>query len=329
MSTGSVVIDDLLAAQKRIEGYTVKTPLLESPVLNERLNGRLLVKAEVLQRTGSFKDRGAFNFLSALDPEIRAHGVVAYSSGNHAQAVAAAANYYGIPAAIVMPADAPTVKIRKTRAFGAEVILYDRINDSREAIGRDIAETHGYTLVPPYDHPVVIAGQGTVGLEMLQHAEERNASFDHLLIPCSGGGLAAGCGIAFQSRSIQTKLYAVEPEGYADTALSLQSRERVAIQPGQSTLCDALMMPQPGEITFPLNQNSLTGAFVVSDTEVIAAMIEAFEQFHLVVEPGGAVALAFVLSHPEAFRQQTTGIILSGGNIDRKRYSELIAGSAA
>jgi threonine dehydratase len=318
-------IDAIRAAAGRIAGQAVLTPLLESPAVNARLGGRLLIKAEPLQRTGSFKFRGAYNTLSQLSPEARRKGVVTWSSGNHAQGVAAAAQVLGIPALIVMPKDAPAIKIANTRGYGAEIVLYDRIKESREDIGTSIAGERGATIVAPYDEPQVIAGQGTCGLEIAAQAKSRDIRLDAVLICCGGGGLTAGCATALAADSPDTKVYAVEPTGFDDTGRSLAAGHRVANAPEAKSFCDALLAPTPGELTFAINRRLLAGAFAVSDREAAQAMAVAFADFKLVVEPGGAVALAAVLSGKYAIKGKTVAVVASGGNVDRETFSQALA----
>jgi threonine dehydratase len=318
-------IDAIRAAAARIAGQAVLTPLLESPAVNARLGGRLLIKAEPLQRTGSFKFRGAYNTLSQLSPEGRRKGVVTWSSGNHAQGVAAAAQVLGIPALIVMPKDAPAIKIANTRGYGAEIVLYDRIRESREDIGTRIAGERGATIVAPYDEPHVIAGQGTCGLEIAAQAKAREIRLDAVLVCCGGGGLTAGCATALAAESPDTKIYAVEPAGFDDTGRSLTAGHRVANAPEAKSFCDALLAPTPGELTFAINRRLLAGAFAVSDREAAQAMAVAFADFKLVVEPGGAVALAAVLSGKYAIKGRTVAVVASGGNVDRETFSQALA----
>src|SRR6266851_3610238 len=300
-------IDDIRAASRRLEGRAVVTPLLESPLLNARLGGRLLVKAESLQRTGSFKFRGAYNTLAQLDAAQRRGGVVAYSSGNHAQGVAAAAQLLGMPALIVMPADAPAIKVANTRGYGAEVVLYDRYRESREEIGRRIA------------------GQGTAGLEIAAQAKALGARLDAVIIPCSGGGLAAGCALALAAECPGVAVYTAEPVGFDDMRRSLAAGERVANDPGARSICDALLAPMPGEVTFPINRRLLAGGVAVSDDEVFAAMATAFGELKLVVEPGGAAALAAALSGKIDVKQRTVAVIASGGNVDPAIFARAFA----
>lgn len=318
--------DDVLDAARVIAGVAVRTPLIESPALNERLGGRVLMKAETLQVMGAFKFRGAYNRIARLNEDEKRRGVVAYSSGNHAQAVAAAARRVGTSAIIVMPADSPAIKVAGVRANGGEVRMYDRYTESREAIGEEIARERGSVLVPPFDDPFVIAGQGTAGLEILEQA---NGPIDQLLSGCSGGGLIAGLNLAFEARSPDTVVYGVEPEVYDDTARSLAAGERIGVAATGKSICDALMTPIPGELTFPINQRRLAGAISVTDAEVAAAVAYAFEALKLVVEPGGAVSLAALLAGKVQTAGKTTAILLSGGNVDPVLFSTIIEGRFA
>jgi threonine dehydratase len=318
-------IDDIRAAARRLERRAVLTPLLESPPLNARLGGRLLVKAETLQRTGSFKFRGAYNTLAQLDAAERKGGVVAYSSGNHAQGVASAAQLLGMPAVIVMPADAPAIKVANTRGYGAEVVLYDRYRESREEIGGRIAAERGATLVPPFDDFRVMAGQGTAGLEIAAQAQALGVRLDAVVIPCSGGGLAAGCAVALAAESPGTQVYAAEPAGFDDLRRSLAEGERVANAPGAQSICDALLVAMPGELTFPVNRRLLKGSLAVSDDEVLAAMATAFAELKLVIEPGGAAALAAALSGKLDLKGRNVAVIASGGNVDPATFARALA----
>jgi threonine dehydratase len=315
---------DVENAARRLEGVAVRTPLLESPLLNAQLGGRLLVKAESLQRTGSFKIRGAYNRLSCLEPAQRAVGVVAYSSGNHAQGVAHAAQLLGVPATIVMPADAPALKIANTRAYGAEVVLYDRYRESREAIGERLGRERGAVVVPPFDDPDIIAGQGTVGLEIVDQASAMGARLDAVLAAASGGGLVAGIALAVTAKSPGTKIYCAEPSALDDHARSLASGRRESNDPAARSICDALLAPTPGEITFAINSRRLAGGVVASDDEVKRAMAIAFQHFKLVVEPGGAVALAAVLHGRVAISGRTVAVVASGGNVDVATYRDAL-----
>jgi threonine dehydratase len=318
-------IDDIRAAAQRLAGQAVVTPLVESPALNKRLGGRLLVKAETLQRTGSFKFRGAYNALVQLDERQRRAGVVTYSSGNHAQGVAAAAELLGIPATIVMPADAPAIKIANTKSYGAEVVLYDRYKESREAVGGKIAGARGATIVAPYDEPKVIAGQGTAGLEIAAQAKALGAELDAVIVCCGGGGLTAGCATAIASESPDTEIYIAEPEGFDDTRRSLIAGERRSNDPNARSICDALLAPTPGVLTFAINRRLVTAGYAVSDAEVRRAMATAFADLKLVVEPGGAAALAAVLSGKFAIEGKTVAVTASGGNVDRETFAAALA----
>ena len=315
--------DDVTDAARVIKGHAVRTPLIESPALNARLGGRVLMKAENLQVIGAFKFRGAYNRIARLSEVEKARGVVAYSSGNHAQAVAAAARMLGTRAIIVMPADSPAIKVAGVREHGGEVRMYDRYTESREAIGAAIAAEHGSVLVPPFDNPFVIAGQGTAGLEILEQAE---APIDQLLSGCSGGGLIAGLNLAFEAKSPDTRVIGVEPALYDDTARSLAAGERIGVDPTGKSICDALMTPIPGELTFPINQRRLERAVSVTDEEVAAAVAYAFKTLKLVVEPGGAVSLAALLAGKASTEGLTTAILLSGGNVDPALFSRIIEG---
>jgi len=314
--------EGVLDAARQIDGVAVRTPLVESPALNAVVGGRVLMKAETLQRAGAFKFRGAYNRISRLTDEEKACGVVAFSSGNHAQGVAAAAALVGTPAIIVMPSDSPQVKVEGVISFGGEVRLYDRWTESREEIGVAVAAERGSVLVPPFDDPFIIEGQGTTALEMLDQAD---APFDQLLCGASGGGLMAGINLVMAERSPSTPVFVVEPEAFDDTARSLEAGERVGHPQGAPSICDALMSPMPGVLTWPINRR-LSGAITVSDAEVAEAMRFAFRHLKLVVEPGGAVALAALLAGKIGTKGLTTAIILSGGNVDPILYAEIIEG---
>jgi threonine dehydratase len=313
-------------AARQIAGVAVRTPLIESPALNRRLGGRVLMKAETLQYAGAFKFRGAYNRISRLSEAEKARGVVAYSSGNHAQAVAAAAGLVGTSAIIVMPADSPKVKIEGVLGFGGEVRTYDRYTESREAIGEEIATTRGSVLVRPFDDPFVIEGQGTTGLEIVEQAE--GARLDQLLCGTSGGGLMAGINLSMAALSPETAVHGVEPADYNDTQISLAAGERLTHAPAPGTICDALMTDRPGELTFPINQR-LKSILTVTDAEVAEAVRFAFRHLKLVVEPGGAVSLAALLAGKISTKDLTTAIVLSGGNVDPALFSEIIEGRFA
>ncbi|CAN5292046.1 threonine/serine dehydratase [soil metagenome] len=308
-------------AARQIAGVAVRTPLIESPALNERLGGRVLMKAETLQYAGAFKFRGAYNRISRLTDDEKTRGVVAYSSGNHAQAVAAAARMVGTSAIIVMPADSPKVKVEGVIGFGGEVRMYDRYTESREEIGEEIARTRGSILVRPFDDPFIIEGQGTTAIEIIEQAGD--VRLDQLLCGTSGGGLMAGINLTMAALSPQTVVYGVEPADYNDTEISLKAGERMTHPAAPGTICDALMTDRPGELTFPINRR-LAGILTVTDAEVAEAVRFAFRHLKLVVEPGGAVSLAALLSGKISTKGLTTAIVLSGGNVDPALFSAII-----
>jgi len=318
---------DIEAAAARLDGVAVRTPLLTFPELDRRTGARVLVKPETLQRTGSFKFRGAYAKLSALDPETRARGVVAFSSGNHAQGVAAAAQLLGVPATIMMPSDAPKMKLANTRGYGAEVRTYDRRRDDRTALADTIVGETGATLVRPYDDREVTAGQGTCGLEIARQAEALGVQLDDALFCCGGGGLTAGSATALAQLSPGTQVYTVEPEGFDDTARSLAAGRRLANAPEAESICDALLSPMPGELTFPILQHHGVRGLAVSDAEVRQAMTFAYAWMKLVVEPGGAVTLAALLAGKLDVRGRTVAIVLSGGNVDAAWFCGYLADS--
>jgi threonine dehydratase len=323
MSDRTASFEGVLDAARQIAPAAVRTPLIESPALNERMGGRVLLKAETLQVAGAFKFRGAYNRISRLNAAELASGVVAFSSGNHAQGVAAAAKLMGTRAVIVMPADSPAIKIEGVKSFGGEVRLYDRWKESREAIGAQVARERGSVLVPPFDDPFVIEGQGTTALELLDQA---GCAVDQLVCCCSGGGLMAGINLVLEAQSPATESWAVEPEAYDDTARSLAAGERTGHPPGPPSICDALQTPMPGVLTFPINRRVLSGALTISDREAADAVAFAFRTLKLVVEPGGAAALAAVLAGKVPTEGRTTAVILSGGNIDPTLFAEIIEG---
>jgi threonine dehydratase len=311
-------------AARRIAGEAVLTPVLEAPRLNAVAGGRVLVKAECLQRTGSFKFRGAWNMISRLDAKKTPGGVVAYSSGNHAQGVAAAARLKGLRALIVMPADTPAVKIANSKAYGAEVVTYDREREDRVAIAKRICEERGAVLVPPYEHPDIIAGQGTCGLELVEQAKERGVDLAHVLVCCSGGGLTAGIALAFEQLSPKTRVHTVEPEGFDDYRRSLASGRRERNARSGGSISDALLVMEPGELTFAINRPRLGPGFAVSDDEAMQAMRFAFNELKIVLEPGGAVALAAVLTGKIGAKDGALGVIASGGNADAAIFAKAI-----
>src|SRR5579875_2551873 len=300
---------DVRAAALRLRGKAVVTPLLSSPQIDAQLGARLLLKAECLQRTGSFKFRGAYNALAQLDAVKRGAGVVAYSSGNHAQGVAAAAQLLGMPATIVMPSDAPAIKLANTRFYGAEIVPYDRYRESREEIAQRIATERGAELLPPYDDARIIAGQGTIGIEIAEETRTAGLTLDLLIAPCSGGGLVTGCALGLASSQCDAAVYAAEPAGLDDMRRSLAAGTRVVNDPAARSICDALLAPTPGEITFALARRLLAGSVAVTDDEVRRAMATAFAAYKLVLEPGGAAALAAVLSGKLDVKGKTVAIV--------------------
>jgi threonine dehydratase len=320
-----VTSTDIDTAARVLAPVAVRTPLLSSKALDERTGARVFIKPEMLQRTGSFKFRGAFNKLSSIPQADRGGGVVAFSSGNHAQGVAAAAQMLDMRATIVMPADAPRSKRERTKGYGAEVVLYDRDREDREAIARDIAGKHGATLVPPYDDPKVIAGQGTVGREIAEDMAALGLAPDIVIAPASGGGLVAGVATAIKERYPQTMVMSAEPEGFDDHARSLRSGARERHRAEGRTICDALMALLPGEITFTINSRLLAQGVIASDAEVATALAFAFRELKLVVEPGGAVGLAALLAGHVDARGKTVVVVLSGGNVDPDLYARLVA----
>jgi threonine dehydratase len=316
---------DIEAAARVVAPFAVRTPLLSFPVLNERVGTKVFLKPEMLQRTGSFKFRGAFNKLSSIPQDKRSGGVVAFSSGNHAQGVAAAAKILNMQATIVMPADSPLTKRQRTKAYGAEVVLYDRDREDREAIANDIAGKRGATLVRPYDDPFVIAGQGTAGREIAEDMATMGMTPDIVVAPASGGGLIAGVATAVKARFPQAEVIVAEPEGYDDHALSLRVGHREPHPAAARTICDALMAAMPGEITFSINSKLLAKGVSASDAEVAAAVAFAYRELKLVVEPGGAVGLAALLAGRIDARDKNVVIVLSGGNVDADLFAKLVA----
>jgi threonine dehydratase len=317
--------DDVQAARTRIAAHVVRTPMLRHALLDQLTGGTILLKAEPLQRTGSFKLRGATNALQKFSPAGRAAGVVTHSSGNHGQATACAAASLGMRATIFMPSDAPRIKMESTARWGANIITYDRAQDDRDALTQAFAEREGAILVPPFDHPDVIAGQGTLALELAEDAAAAGLTLNAFLACTGGGGLIAGCALALEGVSPATRLYAVEPEGWDDTARSLASGARETNAPGGSTLCDSLLSKTPGELTFAVNQPRLAGGLVVTDAEVMAAIAFAFLHLKLVVEPGGAVCLAALLARKFDARGRVVGAVISGGNVDAAVFQRALA----
>lgn len=303
-------------AAARLQGYVRHTPLLRSPFLDDIAQRRVWVKPECLQHTGSFKFRGGWSAISAMSEAVRAQGVIAFSSGNHAQGVALAASAHKAPAVIIMPSDAPRMKIENTRALGAEVVLYDRGSEDRDEIGDRLARERGLTLVKPFDEPQVIAGQGTCGLEIAEQAEEHGIMEAEVLVCCGGGGFASGIALALEAEAPHLRIRPVEPEGFDDVARSLRSGtiERNAQTSG--SLCDAIITPQPGDLTFPILQRLAGPGLVVSEDEALHAVALAFSRLKVVAEPGGAVALAAALFHADEIAGDDVIVTVSGGNVD-------------
>ncbi len=318
-------LDDIKQAADRIAPYVHRTPLLESKMLNERVGGRLLLKCENLQRTGSFKFRGAYNRISQLSAKDLNSGIVACSSGNHAQGVAAAAGLCGAGATIVMPHDAPAIKINNTKALGADVIIYNRHHDNRDEIAARVVDELGGIYIHPYEHPHIVAGQGTSALEAALELQKSGEAFDAYLVGCSGGGLTAGSAIVMNELMPGADVYAVEPAEFDDTGRSLAAGKRVSNATTSGSICDALMAVMPGELTFSINSKLLKGALKVSDEEVRKAVRYAFMTLKLVIEPGGAVALAACLAGKIDCKEKIIGMTLSGGNIDPELFSEIIS----
>jgi threonine dehydratase len=316
---------DIGAAAKRIAGVAVRTPLLNAPVLDEYLGSRVFLKAETLQRTGSFKFRGAYNKISSIPEARRAAGIVAYSSGNHAQGVAAAARLVGMRATIVMPADAPRAKRERTAALGAEIVLYDRNIEDRASIAERIVAERGATLVPPYDDRLIIAGQGTIGAEIVEDLSMLGMKPDLVTVGVSGGGLAAGTALGIKACMPNVMFYAVEPEGFDDTLRSFGSGKRETNARMSGSICDALLTATPGELTFPITQTLIGRGITVNDDEVARAVRYAFEELKLVVEPGGVIGLAALLAGKLDVRGKTVVTILSGGNVDPELFARLIS----
>ena len=312
-------IDDIRSAGARLEGVANRTPALTSRTLDRLTGATIWIKAEQFQRGGAFKFRGAYNFISRLDAPSRAFGVAAYSSGNHAQAVAMAAALMDTPAVILMPADTPPVKIAATRGYGAEVVFYDRATEDREALGAALAEDRGRTLVPPYEHPLIMAGQGTVATELIDEVGD----IDVLLVPVGGGGLVAGCATAAKAMVPGVEVYGVEPEGADDTKRSLEAGKRVRIDAPRS-IADGQLADIPGRLTFQVNRRLLDGIALVSDDETLAAMAFAFDRLKVVTEPSGATALAAAMTGKVDIAGLRVGVVISGGNVGVGRFLDLL-----
>ena len=318
-------IDMIEAAAARLEGHARRTPLLSSPFLDEIAGRRILVKAECLQHTGSFKYRGGWSAVSALSAEVRARGVIAFSSGNHAQGVALAAKRHDAPCVIVMPEDAPALKIANTRAFGAEVILYDRVNEDRDAIGAALAEQRGLTLIKPFDEPQVIAGQGTCGLEIARQAADAGVGEADVLICCGGGGLTSGIALALEAEAPELRARPVEPEGFDDVKRSLASGGIERNNAAAGSICDAIVTPEPGRLTFPIMLARCGPGIAVPDADAERAMVAAFTRLKLVLEPGGAVALAAALFHRDAVEGDAVIVVATGGNVDPAAFAAILS----
>ena len=317
-------IEMIEAAETRLAGHLRRTPLLSSPFLDEMAGRKVFVKPECLQHTGSFKARGAWSAISAMDPDVRKAGVMAYSSGNHAQGIAWAAAQHGAPSVILMPADAPALKRENTKALGAEVVLYDRETESREDKGKEIAEARGLTLIKPYDEPLVIAGQASVGLEIAAQADEAGIEQADVLVCCGGGGLTSGVALALEARAPGLRARPVEPEGFDDARRSLADGVIRRNKTMGGSICDAIVTPQPGDLTFPIMQRLCGPGLAVSDDEALYAMAHAFLRLKLVAEPGGAVALAAALCRKDDIEGDAVVVVVSGGNVDPVMFNRAL-----
>jgi threonine dehydratase len=317
-------MQDIEATAYCINAHIIRTPLLQCAALDAEAGGHFFLKAECLQRTGSFKIRGATNRLLRLSDTQRRKGVVAWSSGNHAQGVAAAAQLVGTTAKIVMPSDAPQAKIDGTKELGADIVFYDRATEDREAIGHRIAEDEGRVLVPSYDDADIISGQGTVGLEIVEQVNELGVSLNEVLVPVSGGGLIAGVGLALKHYCPNARLYAVEPEGFDDHRRSVASGQRETNPSASGSLCDALLAPSPGALTWAINQTQIDGGYAVNEEDVLSAMAFAHQHLKLKLEPGGAIALAAALNGTHECQGRNVAIILSGGNVDDVTFNRAL-----
>ena len=324
--TALPTIADVRTAAERIARFAVVTPLIEHPALNAKVGGRILLKAENLQRVGAFKFRGAYNAVSQVDRATFPGGVVACSSGNHAQGVAHAATLCGMPSVIVMPSDAPKLKIARTKAFGAEVVTYDRVKEDRDAIAAKIAAERKMAFVHPFDDVHVMAGQGTAGLELMAQAQDKGVMPDEVLVCCSGGGFVSGVSIAVKAANPATKVFAVEPVDFDRMGRSIRAGTPQTNAKLSGSICDALMSKQPGVHTFAVAQQNVTGGYAVTDDEARAAMRFAFEELKLVLEPGGAAALAAILSGKVQSKGRVIAAMLSGGNVDPAMFAATING---
>ena len=318
-------IDMIRAAALRIQGHSRYTPLLNSPFLDEIAGRRVWVKPECLQHTGSFKFRGGWSALSALDEQTRAKGVIAFSSGNHAQGIALAARSHGVPSVIIMPADAPALKIANTKAMGAEVVLYDRDGENRDTIGAAMSKERGLTLIKPYDEPEVIAGQGTVGLEIATQAAEHGVTKAEVIVCCGGGGLTSGIALALEADAPDMLVRPVEPEGFDDVARSLKDGVIHSNAATSGNICDAVITLQPGDITFPIMKRLCGSGLTVSEDEALQAMAQAFSRLKLVAEPGGAIALASALYRSDQITGDDVIVVISGGNVDAALFQTALS----
>ena len=318
-------IDMIRAAAQRIQGHARHTPLLNSPFLDEIAGRRVWIKPECLQHTGSFKFRGGWSALSALNEQTRAKGVIAFSSGNHAQGVALAARSHGVPSVIIMPSDAPALKIANTKALGAEVVLYDRDGESRDAIGAAMSKERGLTLIKPYDEPEVIAGQGTVGLEIATQAAKRGITKAEVIVCCGGGGLTSGIALALEADAPDMLVRPVEPEGFDDVARSLKDDVIRSNAATSGNICDAVITLQPGDITFPIMKRLCGSGLTVSEDEALQAMAQAFSRLKLVAEPGGAIALASALYRSDQIAGDDVIVVISGGNVDAALFKTALS----
>jgi threonine dehydratase len=325
MSDVLPTFDDVRGAADRLAGRILRTPLVRHRLLDDVAGATVLVKPEPLQRTGSFKLRGATNAALLLDAAARRGGIVTHSSGNHGQACAAAAHMLGMKATIAMPTDAPAIKVAATRRWGAEIVTYDRHGVDRDALAARLAQERGATVIPPFDHPHVIAGQGTVALELIEDAGALGLVPDAVAVCTGGGGLIAGCALSLEALAPKAEVWAVEPEGWDDTKRSLEAGRRLPNSVTGSPFCDALLAKQPGALTFAINHRHLAGGVVVTEAEVLRAMRFAFEHLKIVVEPGGAVALAAVLAGRVAARGGVVGVVVSGGNVDPGVFARALA----
>ncbi|GGM04219.1 serine/threonine dehydratase [Pseudooceanicola nanhaiensis] len=324
MNDFAITVADIEAAASRLKGHIRRTPLLTSPFLDEIAGRKVFVKPECLQHTGSFKARGAWSAVSALAPDLRRKGVIAFSSGNHAQGVAWAAKMHGAPAVIIMPSDAPALKIANTRAYGAEVVLYDRLTEDRDQIGTEMAEARGLTLVKPFDEPMVIAGQGTTGLEIAEQAAEAGIAKADVLVCCGGGGLTSGIALALADKAPGLRARPVEPEGFDDVTRSLAAGSIQRNESMGGSICDAIVTPQPGNLTFPIMSALCGPGLTVTDDEALSGVAEAFLRLKIVAEPGGAVALAAALTRKHEIEGDSVVAVVSGGNVDPAMFAKAL-----